>query len=356
MVIVHIASVNANMISGVNVVVPQHVKAQAQLAQVCLVNIRNIDVMKGSLQCEYRGAKNFPEYLPEPFDKPDIVVFHEINIPEYIKIYKELLKKDIPYVIVPHGENTDSALKKKWLKKKIAYLLLFNRFIRKAAGLQCLSQGEYDETHTSDKKFIVPNGMDLHEHKPVYTDRSDIKLLYIGRLDWQIKGLDMMIKAISMINACDVALDIYGPDLAGRKDKVLELIHANKCEGTVKLHDAVFGQDKAKKYMECDLFIQTSRTEGMPMGVLEALSYGIPVIVTKGTRVKELVEQYDAGYTAENDVESITRAINEALSTKDRWGQKGINAQRLIADRFSWTEIAQTSLRRYRECIDERKK
>ena len=356
MVIVHIASVNANMISGVNVVVPQHVKAQAQLAQVCLVNICNIDVMKGSLQCEYRGANNFPEYLPEPFDKPDIVVFHEINIPEYIKIYKELLKKDIPYVIVPHGENTDSALKKKWLKKKIAYLLLFNRFIRKAAGLQCLSQGEYDETHTSDKKFIVPNGMDLHEHKPVYTDRSDIKLLYIGRLDWQIKGLDMMIKAISMINACDVALDIYGPDLAGRKDKVLELIHANKCEGTVKLHDAVFGQDKAKKYMECDLFIQTSRFEGLPLGLLEAMSYSIPVIATEGTNLKKLIEEYDAGYTAENDVESITRAINEALSTKDRWGQKGINAQRLIADRFSWTEIAQTSLRRYRECIDERKK
>lgn len=356
MKIVHVASIGNNLTQGIAVVVPQHVKAQAQLAQVCLVNIRNIDVMKDGMQYGYRGVKNFPDYLLAPFDKPDIVVFHGVNIPEYIKIYKELLKKDIPYVIVPHGENTDSALKKKWLKKKIAYLLLFNRFIRKAAGLQCLSQGEYDETHTSDKKFIVPNGMDLHEQKPLHLGRDIVKLLYIGRLEWQIKGLDMMIEAVAQNRGGRIELAIYGPGGGGRKEEVAKLIRKYKAEDVVLLHDAVFGEDKARAYVDCDLFIQTSRTEGMPMGVLEALSYGIPVIVTKGTRLKELVEQYDAGYTAENDVESIMRAINEAISTKDRWGQKGINAQRLIADKFSWQKIAQNSLHKYREFIDERKK
>ena len=347
MKIVHVASIGNNLTQGIAVVVPQHVKAQAQLAQVCLVNIRNIDVMKDGMQYGYRGVKNFPDYLLAPFDKPDIVVFHGVNIPEYIKIYKELLKKDIPYVIVPHGENTDSALKKKWLKKKIAYLLLFNRFIRKAAGLQCLSQGEYDETHTSDKKFIVPNGMDLHEHKPLHLGRDIVKLLYIGRLEWQIKGLDMMIEAVAQNRGGRIELAIYGPGGGGRKEEVAKLIRKYKAEDVVLLHDAVFGEDKTRAYMDCDLFIQTSRTEGMPMGVLEALSYGIPVIVTKGTRLKELVEQYDAGYTAENNAGSITNAIKEALSTKELWELKGYNGLKLISENYLWKNVAKRAVGEY---------
>ena len=347
MKIVHVASIGNDLTQGIAVVVPQHVKAQAQLAQVCLVNIRNIDVMKDGMQYGYRGVKNFPDYLLAPFDKPDIVVFHGVNIPEYIKIYKELLKKDIPYVIVPHGENTDSALKKKWLKKKIAYLLLFNRFIRKAAGLQCLSQGEYDETHTSDKKFIVPNGMDLHEHKPLNLGREIAKLLYIGRLEWQIKGLDMMIEAVAQNRGGRIELAIYGPGGGGRKEEVAKLIRKYKAEDVVLLHDAVFGEDKTRAYMDCDLFIQTSRTEGMPMGVLEALSYGIPVIVTKGTRLKELVEQYDAGYTAENNAGSITNAIKEALSTKELWELKGYNGLKLISENYLWENVAKRAVGEY---------
>ena len=347
MKIVHVASIGNDLTQGIAAVVPQHVKAQAQLAQVCLVNIRNIDVMKDGMQYGYRGVKNFPDYLLAPFDKPDIVVFHGVNIPEYIKIYKELLKKDIPYVIVPHGENTDSALKKKWLKKKIAYLLLFNRFIRKAAGLQCLSQGEYDETHTSDKKFIVPNGMDLHEHKPLHLGRDIVKLLYIGRLEWQIKGLDMMIEAVAQNRGGRIELAIYGPGGGGRKEEVAKLIRKYKAEDVVLLHDAVFGEDKTRAYMDCDLFIQTSRTEGMPMGVLEALSYGIPVIVTKGTRMKELVEQYDAGYTAENNAGSITNAIKEALSTKELWELKGYNGLKLISENYLWKNVAKRAVGEY---------
>lgn len=347
MKIVHVASIGNNLTQGIAVVVPQHVKAQAQLAQVCLVNIRNIDVMKDGMQYGYRGVKNFPDYLLAPFDKPDIVVFHGVNIPEYIKIYKELLKKDIPYVIVPHGENTDSALRKKWLKKKIAYLLLFNRFIRKAAGLQCLSQGEYDETHTSDKKFIVPNGMDLHEQKPLHLGRGIVKLLYIGRLEWQIKGLDMMIEAVAQNRGGRIELAIYGPGDGGRKEEVAKLIRKYKAEDVVLLHDAVFGEDKARAYVDCDLFIQTSRTEGMPMGVLEALSYGIPVIVTKGTRLKELVEQYDAGYTAENNAGSITNAIKEALSTKELWELKGYNGLKLISENYLWENVAKRAVGEY---------
>ena len=83
MVILHIANIGDNLANGVHVAVPRHVQAQANLAQVLLVNIRNINVA-GDMQCEYKGAESFPDYLPEPFNKPDIAIFHEVNYIEYI--------------------------------------------------------------------------------------------------------------------------------------------------------------------------------------------------------------------------------------------------------------------------------
>ena len=112
MVILHIARIGTNPANGVHVAVPLHIQAQAQFAQVGLVNLSNIDVL-GDLQFEYKGGKDFPDYLPAPFNKPDIVVFQEVNCIEYIKLYKRLLKKNVPYIIVPHGEITCTALRKK---------------------------------------------------------------------------------------------------------------------------------------------------------------------------------------------------------------------------------------------------
>lgn len=353
MKIVHVASIGNDLTQGVAVVVPQHVKAQAQLAQVCLVNIRNIDVMKGSLQCEYRGAKNFPEYLPEPFDKPDIVVFHEVNNFEYVRLYKNLLSRHIPYVIVPHGENTRGALRKKFWKKKIAYILFFNRFIRKAKALQCLSSGEYEETRTSDKKIIIPNGMELHERRDRPAKHDGMRLLYIGRLDWTHKGLDILIEAVSKTDVPGIELDIFGPDYAGRRAVVTGMIEKHGCADKIHMHDPVFGEDKVAEYACCDLFIQTSRFEGLPLGLLEAMSYGVPVIATEGTNLTKEIEKYDAGFTARTDAESVKEAIEIAFGEKDDWERKGDNARTLVETEFSWKNIAKEAVEKYKELTDE---
>ena len=43
------------------------------------------------------------------------------------------------------------------------------------------------------------------------------------------------------------------------------------------------GKSKEQVLLDADVFIQTSRTEGLPTAVLEAMSYKIPVLITKGT-------------------------------------------------------------------------
>ena len=85
--ILHIARLRGNLTNGVNVVVPKHVSEQSAYARVGLVNISDAVICDPFL-LPYCGSKNFPDYLPAPFDRPDIVVFPEVNNFEYVRLYK----------------------------------------------------------------------------------------------------------------------------------------------------------------------------------------------------------------------------------------------------------------------------
>ena len=119
-----------------------------------------------------------------------------------------------------------------------------------------------------------------------------------------------------------------------------------------EIHPPVVEGEKTSKLLDADVFIQTSRTEGMSVGLLEALASGLPAVVTEGTGMGELINKYHAGYTAECKAESIADAIRTAIADKDSFPEKSRAALRLIYDNFSWDRIVPECLRRYRSLID----
>lgn len=354
MKILHVARLTENKANGINVVVPMHVKAQAKIADAALVNYQNIDIADVK-QFRYEGSQNFPSYLPEPFDKPDLVVFHGVNLIENIKVYKNLLRLHIPYVIVPHGELSGQALRKKWLKKKIAYFLWFNAFLKNAATIQCLSQREAEASTIVKNKIVVPNGMELHQKKETIPTDIGMRLLYIGRLEWSIKGLDLLIKAVSNIQDFmrenQIVLHLYGPGFGNQCEQIKGFIQKGNVSDLVQLKGAVFDREKEAAYKSYDIFIQTSRSEGMPMGILEAMSYGMPIIATQGTSLMEQVVDNDCGYAAGKSDQSIAEAIRQAYLTKDSWAEKGSNAWLFIKNKYSWTQIAELSIEKYYDVV-----
>lgn len=360
MVVLHIASVKNNPLNGVCVAVPQHIIHQQDIIDVALLNIKD---------CRIEGIKNqFVLYNKEwrydvdcEFHNPDIVVFHEIYHVEFARIAKSLVKEHIPYVIVPHGGLVEEAQKQKRWKKVIANLLFFNKFVKGCAAIQCLSLNEEKNTKFNISKFIGTNGIEIpSEYKQSYGIKSP-QITYIGRLEMYSKGLDLLLDSISELHLFllqkKVKIDIYGPNnIQEWFDNIIQLIKDKGIEDVVQLHHAVTGVEKKELLLESDIFIQTSRHEGMPMGILEAMSYGVPCIITEGTSLGEITRQYDAGWVAQTSKVSIVKTIKDAINDVDKWGDKSVNARKLVVDNFSWDTITSSTLNQYKQlCLNNTK-
>ncbi|MFE4036141.1 glycosyltransferase [Priestia sp. YIM B13489] len=361
MVILHISSITNNQASGMSVVVPLHVQYQNLHADVALLNCSNI--------VPNIGDGNFPMFttvdcedgditkLPSPYNKPDLVIIHGLYIPFYSKIVKVLLRNKLPYILVPHGSLSKAAQDKKRLKKLLANLLIFDRIVKKAKAIQYLSEEEQKTTIAKNtNSFIGCNGMNIGSTlKHSFMNEDSFKMIFIGRLDPFHKGIDLLLQACNGIKSemrqKKIILSIYGPDHEGGKNHLTTMINDFDIRDIVSINDGLFGKEKMAQLLNSDIFIQTSRFEGQPLGVMEALANGVPVIVTPGTNMADDVKNNNCGWKSDSEAEDIGRTIIEAYNNKDKLNIFSHNAVKFIKDNFEWTKVTHETVEKYKEIL-----
>jgi glycosyltransferase involved in cell wall biosynthesis len=350
MVIIHVAYIDQGVIGGVPIAVPQMIRVQAQYASVALINLQG-DPVEGIPMLPFHKTWDASEF-PAPFDTPDLIVFHEVYRFPYIGIYKAVKKVNIPYVVVPHGCLSKQAQRKKALKKLVANAIFFKAFLKVAASIQYLSEHEAGTSAFPQfPSFICGNGVAVPETKKTSFFQNGITFVYIGRLEIWIKGLDLLLLAVQSCRdeLCreKAKVYLYGPDYDGVHADLQNRIQTLGISDIVSLGNEKMGAEKEAILLSADCFIQASRTEGLPMGTLEALGYGLPCIVTKGVGLGNAIEACGAGYQCDITTEGIADAIRRFLGERDQADRMSKAAARLIETTFDRNRIAYNTVERY---------
>lgn len=335
--IVHIRGTFDIPFDGASVAVAQHIASQTPMAEVRAYNVRGI-----SADQILRDLKD---------DRPDLVVFHEIYRPPFLKVASFLKKQKIPYVVVPHGGLTKRAQSGKRLKKAVGNLLLFNRYLRGAAALHYLSEGERAESVFRGPCFVLPNGADLSAApRKRKTDPNGIRFLFLGRPEVYLKGIDLLLDAVKMkkelLCSRGARFSLVGPEM---EEIVGPLIRERGLEELVFSGAPVTGAEKDACFGAADIFIQTSRTEGLPMGILEAAAHGLCCVVTEGTRMGAVIRKYGAGIDCETSAEAIAKALETAIADPEAIDRMGHKARQMAEEVYDWAKIGRAAVDKYAE-------
>lgn len=358
--LLYITHLSGNMWAGPNNSVPAQIIAQSKIDNVFWYNLNYTSKKAWGKSGIFYNLSDYPKKsiyeLPMPFSKPDLVIFEGIYEYPLSRIAKEIKTLEIPYILIPRSQLTGKAQKQKSIKKSLGNILYFNKFIRNADAIQYLTKNEFKDSGKkwNNNHLIIPNGITKKETIKRKDNQNRLKGIYIGRVETHQKGLDILIKACKEIredlikNNCTI--DIYGPDRDNTKIKLQSMISRYGLENVMTINDGVFAKEKAEVQNDADFFVMTSRFEGHPMGLIEALSYGLPSLVTPGTNMSVEIATYNAGWVAEGKVESIKNKLLELLSEKESFSEKSDNAIEL-SKMYDWDKLANISHQKYLELL-----
>lgn len=352
MKILHIAAYNNLYFNGVYSVLAELTKEQLALGhQVKILNIDNNEGKMLPIEQKAGSQQDFRQLIHEYL--PDIAILHGVYKPCYLGYIRTLRKQQVPYLVEPHGGSSLQNAKKHWFKKMIGRWLIGNRLFSHAKAVIYLNQKEADECIYQRQRrdyVIIPNGVGNIPPKPQSVWHEPVKFIFLARIDIDQKALDLLFPAIKRFNSLGnkgkAEFHFYG------KARMPEYITAfdnyiKEADDNVFYHGPAFGEDKIKAYHASDVFILTSRFEGMPMSVLEALACGLPCLLTPQTNMADLIEQHHCGWTTSLDVNAIAESLQRIVMDYPTVAKDFSEKARQAVAQYSWNNIAKKSISCY---------
>lgn len=344
---------------GVNTVIPSQIKFENTLQNIkseLLVTAKDPKI-PDNLNFDFYifNEQNIYDILKK--SNPDIAIFHSFYKLEYLKIYKKLNEFNIPFLIKPHGSFIKNAQKKSWLKKKVANVLFFNRFIKNSKGIIYLNykEKEYSYLNNDLNTYILPNGITDVSSNEIkdFNKKNTIKFMFLGRIDFKDKGIDLFLESVfnskSKLAKKNVQFSFFG--FGKDTDKLKTLIKKYEINSLVKFKGSVFGENKEEAFKKHHIFILTSRNEGMPMGVIEALNMGLPCLLTPNTNLSDLVKNNKAGWEVNLSQNSISEGLFKSIYDYRADHKTYINNARNLAKSFWWENLTEIYRKEYYEII-----
>jgi glycosyltransferase involved in cell wall biosynthesis len=297
----------------------------------------------------------------------DIAHLHSLWVPAMVAVARKLQQRGIPYAVSSHGSFSPLLLKKPWLIKQAFRMFFGLRLANQAAFIHLHSADEIQDAKSfgvKSKLVVAEQGIDVsaipaEPEREWFSTRypqhgSKFKVVFLGRLDPWHKGIDLLLRATAtaLRTAPDIILFLVGPEKRRYRNAIPDLIAELGIKQNVLMVGPLYElADKYGALSSADCFALTSRFEGFPLTVLEAMACGTPVIVTPGTNAGGIVRSGHAGLVCAPEPEAIAAALLEMHADSSE-RQRMRERARQAAGQYTWAKAAALLIGAYGKSVE----
>jgi glycosyltransferase involved in cell wall biosynthesis len=295
-----------------------------------------IDKSKNYLLECYRYSKRVYSILVK---YPDYIVYAQ-----GLTVWYNIKKISQRLIVNPHGLEPYQCLSFKDKLIAIPFKFIFNYLFRNAAKVISLG-GQLTDilddqiSFNKEKINVLPNAVILPLKQTKVSGKEKNNILFVGRFAHN-KGIHILIQAIKELNE------------EGYSDKIIFNLGGkgplfDYYSNTFRLKNLNYlgflsDEKLVELYQQNDLFVLPTLFEGMPTVVLEAMSFGMPVIVTNVGATSELVDDSNGFLIEKNNVKALKNAIvNFCNLSQEERNKMSDNSYYKVKNNFTWEKVAE---------------
>lgn len=316
-----------------------------------ITNYKGVE-LKYALTIDKKGlaamTSSFFGSLQILFSKADVVHYHAEGPCAMIPLIKFFSKKKIVATI--HGLDWQRA---KWGSGFASKYIKFGEKMaaKYADEIIVLSNNvqEYFKNTYNRKTNFIPNGVNKPQIlkpdiiKKKYKLKKEDYILFLGRIVPE-KGIHYLIEAFNKIDT-NKKLVIAGgaSDTDSYYSELKEKAKANK---NIIFTGFVQGQELEELYSNAYIYCLPSDLEGMPLSLLEAMSYGLCCLTSDIKECSDVIA--DKGKTfLKSNVDDLTAKIQQLLADENLVKKYKKESQNYILEKYNWDDIVEKTLKLY---------
>lgn len=267
----------------------------------------------------------------------------------------------VPYVLSPHGMLDPWSLRFRAWKKGPYLRVLERRNLWGAAAIHAVSHREHRAVEALGLPIpavTIPYGV----QPPAVRDSEStsargraaddvVNILFLSRLHPK-KGMELLLDAVAgMARSYPVRLIVAGDGEPAYVAALKRRAAIGGLDGRVVFVGFVGEAERDRLFAQADLFVLPSYDENFGMAVVEAMSAGVPVVVSEHVALADQVRKVGAGLVVPCDEREIARAMATLVTNSELRHQMSQAARQLVKAEFSWTEIGRQLAALYEQVV-----
>lgn len=280
----------------------------------------------------------------------DVLVLHSAWVLHNVVLARAARRLGVPYVLVPHGGYDPNVLRRRGMLKRAWWRTLERPLLVGASAVHIFFEAEAEPVRSLGFRgpFVVaPNGIDVPP-QPAWDGGTGGYVLWLGRYDIEHKGLDLLFQALARMPEVErPVIHLHGKDHRVGRATVAGMVE--RLRPWVQVAGPVFGPDKRSALVRAKAFVYPSRWDAHSVAVLEALSEGVPCVVTDRLMMAPELAQARAAFVVPATPQDIAGALRSAVGAGA--AAVGANGYTFCAERFGWPTVARAFIDQLAEVL-----